>query len=248
MSRNIDYRVDDGVAMVHLNAPERRNALDPEMADELTAICAEIASDRTVGATAIFGRGKSFCAGAVRAVLERAGQDPADGDRWDELGRIYAAFTAFGELPVPTIAGVAGAAVGAGMNLALAADVRIVTDDALFLSGFLDIGIHPGGGHLHLLERSIGRSRAAAIGLLGAPVPGAQAVDAGLAWACVASDEIESAVLSLAAKAAADPALSRHNVASFRATVDGVPWASARAVERSAQMWSLRRRAQKEWS
>ncbi|GAA1015113.1 enoyl-CoA hydratase [Acrocarpospora pleiomorpha] len=231
------------VAVIRLHAPERRNALDPEMADDLVAACGIIARDESCGAAVIFGSGAGFCSGAVRDVLAHAGEDPAEEGRWDDISRIYHAFTAVGELPVPTIAALDGAAVGAGMNLALATDIRIVTANAMFRSGFMEIGIHPGGGHLHLLERQIGRGTAAAIGVFGADVRGSRAVELGLAWSCVTSAQLEEEALSLAARVAADPALARQLVLSFRMEASGVPWDSARHIERSAQMWSLRRRA-----
>ena len=88
---------------------------------------------------------------AERGHLDEVGQDPAEDRRYTSLGGIYRAFTRVGQMQVPTIAAVRGAAVGAGINLMLATDLRIVADDARLISGFLRIGLHPGGGHFGLL-------------------------------------------------------------------------------------------------
>ncbi|WP_407653009.1 enoyl-CoA hydratase-related protein [Baekduia soli] len=98
-----------------------------------------------------------------------------------------------------------GGAVGAGLNLALATDLRVVADDAKLLSGFLPIGLHPGGGHSALLARGVGRETANAMQLFGATVVGAQAVELGLAWAAVPAADVDATALALAATPAPTP-------------------------------------------
>jgi enoyl-CoA hydratase len=94
------------------------------------------------------------------------------------------------DAPIPTIAVVDGAVVGAGVNLPLACDVVLVSPDARFDPRFLDVGIHPGGGHLQLLRERVGRQGAAAWSLCGDQLTGEDAVTAGLAWRCLPSDEL----------------------------------------------------------
>ena len=91
-----------------------------------------------------------------------------------------------------------GAAVGAGLNLALATDLRIVSRTARLLPGFAQIGIHPGGGHFTLLNRVAGREAAAALGLFGEEVDGDRAVALGLAWAAYDDGDVQDRALALA--------------------------------------------------
>jgi enoyl-CoA hydratase len=240
----IRYEVTDGVAVVTLDAPARRNALTLPMAADLVAALDEADADERVGAVVI-GGGASFCAGADRKILSAAGEDPAADGHFTAIERIYQAFVRVGEVRTPTVAAIRGAAVGAGMNLALAPDLRVVAHDARLMSGFLRIGLHPGGGHFALLERAAGREAAAAMGLFDAQVSGTKAVELGLAWVAVDDTAVDEVAFELAARAAADPALARRTVTSFRRETGrpGVPWDLGVEIERSPQMWSMRRKA-----
>jgi enoyl-CoA hydratase len=241
---SIDRR-DGGVAVLSLNAPERRNALTVAMAGELVAACEELDADAAVGAVVVRGEGGFFCAGGDRGTLEAAGQDPADPEVYAGLGSVYRSFARVGELEAPTVAAVRGGAVGAGLNLMLATDVRIVARDAKIISGFIPIGLHPGGGHGALLGRTGVREAAAAMALFGERIDGERAAELGLAWAAVDDGEVEPAALELAASAGADPELARRTAASLR-TVLGpppLPWPAALELERASQMWSMRRKA-----
>lgn len=239
----VRYEVSDGVAVVTLDAPERRNALSVEMSQELIDSARAAEADPAVGALVVTG-GSHFCAGAVRSVLADTGRDPVEDGAYRSLETVYRAFTTIGEIGVPTIAAVRGAAVGAGLNLALATDLRIVSRTARLLPGFAQIGIHPGGGHFTLLNRVAGREAAAALGLFGEEVDGDRAVALGLAWAAYDDGEVLERTLALATRVAADPALARRTVGSFRRETapGGMPWDVAVELERSPQMWSLRRR------
>jgi enoyl-CoA hydratase len=142
------------------------------------------------------------------------------------------------------VAAVRGAAVGAGLNLALATDLRIVSRTARLLPGFAQIGIHPGGGHFTLINRVAGREAAAALGLFGDEVDGERAVSLGLAWAAYDDAAVQDEAMAIAGRVARDPALARRMVASFRRETapGGLPWDVSVELERSPQMWSLRRR------
>ncbi|KRE39527.1 enoyl-CoA hydratase [Janibacter sp. Soil728] len=239
----VNYAVTDGIATITLDAHERRNALSVEMSRELIDAARTAEADDSVGAVVVTG-GKHFCAGAVRGVLADVGSDPVEDGAYRDLETVYGAFTTIGTIGLPTIAAVRGAAVGAGLNLAMATDLRIVSTTARLLPGFAQIGIHPGGGHLSLLHRTAGRETAAAMGLFGEEVRGEQAVERGLAWAAVEDDVVEQTARDVAARVAADPQLSRRLVQSFRRETapGGLPWEVAVEVERSPQMWSLRRK------
>jgi enoyl-CoA hydratase len=237
------FEVTDGVAVVTLNAPQRRNALTPVMATELIATFDEVDARDDVGALVVRGVGRSFCAGGDVQTLTDAGRDPAAPDAYAGMGAIYDSFYRLGQVTAPTIAAVRGSAVGAGMNLLLAADLRIVARDVRLICGFLRRGIHPGGGHFVLLSRLVGREAAAAMALFGEEIDGETAVRLGLAWETHDDDAVEDRALELAARVARDPALARVTAGNFR-TETGPPqvsWEIATQFERPAQMWSMRR-------
>jgi enoyl-CoA hydratase len=240
----INVAVDQGVATITLDVPATRNALNPATSRELIAACDEIDADSSIGAAVVTGANGTFCSGAERDVLARAGEDPAEPERYRELGAVYEAFVRVGNLAVPTIAAVSGAAVGAGVNLMLATDLRIVAADARIIAGFLRIGLHPGGGHFTLLGRLAGREAAAAISVFGSEVSGARAAEIGLAWAATAAGDVLPTALDLARGPAKDPELARKAIASLRRELDapGLSWPVAVEMERGTQMWSLRRR------
>ena len=194
----IDLEITEGVAFITLNAPATRNALNNELADQFVAACDEADRDPSVGAAVIKGAGGTFCSGAERGSLDEVGRDPAEEGRYAALGGIYRAFTRVGQLEVPTIAAVRGAAVGAGINLMLATDLRIVAEDARLISGFLRIGLHPGGGHFGLLAGRAGAEAAAAAGIFGEEISGLRAVQLGLAWEALPAEQVEQRAAELA--------------------------------------------------
>ncbi len=235
--------VDGGVAVVTLNAPERRNALTPQMANELIATFDEVDARSDVGALVVKAVGKSFCAGGDIKTLTDAGRDPAEAGAYEGMSAVYNSFFRLGQVKVPTIAAVRGSAVGAGMNMLLATDLRIIARDARLLCGFLKRGMHPGGGHFVILSRLIGREAAAAMALFGEEINGEQAHELGLAWESVDDTAVEDRALELAQRVAADPELARVAVQNFRKET-GPPhqtWETAMQFERPAQMWSMRR-------
>ncbi|MGO4132703.1 enoyl-CoA hydratase-related protein [Janibacter sp. RAF52] len=240
----VQYAVAEHIATITLDAPDRRNALTVEMSRELIDAARTAEADPEVCAVVVTG-GRHFCAGAVREVLADVGRDPVEDTAYRNLETVYAAFTTIGTIELPTIAAVRGAAVGAGLNLALATDLRVVSTTARLLPGFAQIGIHPGGGHFSLLHRTTGsRELTAAMGLFGEEVRGERAVELGLAWSAHEDDEVEQAARDTASRVAADPELARRLVRSFRRETapGGVPWEVAVELERSPQMWSLRRK------
>ncbi|HET9720768.1 MAG TPA: enoyl-CoA hydratase-related protein [Solirubrobacteraceae bacterium] len=245
MADEVELRRDGNVAVLALNAPARRNALTVAMAQRMAELCDQIDADPEIGAVVVYGEGGYFCAGGDRGALSAAGRDPATPESFTGMGTIYNAFARVGTLEPPTVAAVTGGAVGAGMNLLLATDLRIVATDARLLSGFGPIGFHPGGGHLGLLASRGSRELAAALGLFGQRIDGREAVERGVAWAAVEPDDVLSTALELARTPAKDPALARLTTRSFRLTVGppALPWPAALEIERPAQMWSMRRRA-----
>ncbi|MCU1377622.1 MAG: Enoyl-CoA hydratase/isomerase [Acidimicrobiales bacterium] len=218
----IDHWVEDGVGRVHLNDPDRRNALSKELSDAL----AEAVASLDAGAIVLTAEAPVFCSGGVL--------DDLIAPRF-ALAESYAGMTALASAAVPTIAVVDGPAIGAGVNLPLACDVVIAGRGARFDPRFLDVGIHPGGGHLARLSQRIGRQGALALVLCGDTLTGEEAERAGLAWRCV--DDPLTLALTLARRAAGR---DRELVARTKATLDTLtddPF----ALELDAQQWSVDR-------
>ncbi len=142
--------------------------------------------------------------------------------------------------PLPTVAAVNGPAVGAGMNLALACDVRIAGTSARFDTRFVKIGLHPGGGHAWMLERAVGPQAAAAMVLFGHAVDGPRAVEIGLAWSCHDDDRLPAAAIEFAAGAGRAPVPL---LARAKDTLRAAPWQptfeDAISTEVAHQAWSL---------
>ncbi|CAJ1500070.1 enoyl-CoA hydratase [[Mycobacterium] burgundiense] len=200
------YSVTDRVALVTVNDPDRRNAVTDAMSAQLRAAVEQAEADTGVHALVITGAGKAFCAGADLSALGSAAEEG--------LLRIYDGFMAIGNCSLPTIAAVNGAAVGAGLNLALAADVRIAGPHANFDPRFQKLGIHPGGGATWMLQRGVGPQAARAALLFGMRFDAEAAVAHGLALQ-VADDPV-AAALELAAGPAAAP---REVVLATKATM-----------------------------
>lgn len=188
-----------GVAVITLNEPDRRNALTLDSSARLAELVAECEGDESVGAVVITGAPPAFCAGADLTALGEA--------REEGLRAIYAGFLAVAGCSLPTIAAVGGAAVGAGLNLALACDVRLAGPRARFDARFLQLGIHPGGGMTWMLQRAVGPQSATAMTLLGHIVDASEAVRIGLAFHMVDAghDELVAAAVAFATAAATAP-------------------------------------------
>ncbi len=171
---------DGPVRLLTLNAPERRNALDWPLLDELSEAVRTVAADDDARALVVTGAGKGFCAGANLANLFGDLDRPTDQMR-DHLMDVYASFLGLRDLTIPTIAAVNGAAIGAGLNVALACDVIVAGPHAGFGPTFAEIGLHPGGGCSWMLTERIGRGRATAALFAGAVIGADEALRIGLA-------------------------------------------------------------------
>lgn len=242
----VEYDVADGVATVTLENAERRNSLTPVMVDDLHDICDRLHHAPDVGAVVIRGAGGAFCSGLDREVIAVQSADPVSDAGVERAAHVYASFSRFGTVPMPVIAAVRGAAVGAGLNLALVTDVRVVADDARLLAGFTRLGLHPGGGFFSLAGRGAGREAAAALGVFGEELTGRRLYELGGAWRSVPDDSVEDVAFALAARCAADPDLARATVRSFRQSLGppALPHAVAVDLERAPQAWTFRRAGQ----
>lgn len=228
--------VTDGVATVALADPDRRNSLTLPMVTEIEDTFDRLEADPAVGAVVVTGDGTAFCAGADLSHLSSS----ADGSPEGGLRAIYEGFLRIGRSSLPTIAAVNGAAVGAGMNLALVCDVRLAAQRARFDTRFLQLGLHPGGGHTWMYRRIAGPQAVAAAVLFGEVLDGAEAERTGLVWRCVPDAELLPTAQAMAARAAAAP---HELVAKVKATIadmaDVADHAAAVDRELEPQVWSL---------
>ena len=225
--------VTDGVATLTLNNPDERNTLTAPMVAEILAAMDTIEGDPSIGAIVVTGTAPAFCAGASLGNLATASGN--------SLGTIYEGFLRIARSPLPTIAAVNGAAVGAGMNLALGCDVRIAARRAKFDTRFLQIGIHPGGGHTWMLRRIVGPQNAFATVVFGEVLDGAEAERIGLVWKCVDDDQLLIEAQKMAARAASVP---RPLLESVKKTIQDMAdvVTHPEAVERELvpQLWSTK--------
>lgn len=211
MTDRVLVQVDDHVAVITVNDPDRRNAVTGEISAGLRAAVDAAEANTDVHALIVTGAGKAFCAGADLTALGDATEDG--------LRSIYDGFLAVANCALPTIAAVNGAAVGAGLNLALAADVRIAGPAALFDARFQKLGIHPGGGATWMLQRAVGVQAARAALLFGMRFDAEAAVRYGLALE-VADDPVAAARELAAGPAAAPREVVLATKASMRATAN----------------------------
>lgn len=223
----------DRVATVTLNDARRRNTISLAMNEELVACIDALEERDDVGVIVITGAAPAFCAGADLADLA-ASSGPAN------LGNIYAGFLRVAHASIPTIAAVNGAAVGAGMNMALACDVIIAARSARFDTRFLQIGIHPGGGHTWRLRRITDQQTVMAMVLFGEQLDGDEAARVGLVWRTVDDDQLLSEATRFASRAAAAPTeLVRRTKKTILSLGTVTTSDAAVAHELAPQVWSM---------
>ncbi len=231
-SGEVRHLVIDGTGVLSLHAPKRRNALTLDMVEDICTAMAALEADETVHSVVVTGSDGSFCAGADLTALGTADA---------KVRRIYDGFLRIAESPLPTLAAVDGPAVGAGLNLALACDIRLATRRSRFITRFMELGLHPGGGHTWMLAHAVGQQTAAAMLLFGEELDGMQAEQAGLVLLCFDDEPaMQAYARRLGAKAARTPRpVIERTTATLRGTNSGT---RAEAVEHELeqQLWTLR--------
>ena len=225
--------IDAGVATITLNNPGERNTLTAAMVAEICSAMDRFEADESVHAIIVTGAAPSFCAGANLGNLAEA--------TGESLKTIYEGFLRVARSPLPTIAAIGGAAVGAGMNLALCCDVRLAGESAKFDTRFMQVGLHPGGGHTWMMSRLIGTQASMATVVFGEVLGGKEAERHGLVWKCVQDAELMSTARALASRAAAAP---RQLLIETKRTIQAMANVTSHdeAVEREliTQVWSTR--------
>jgi enoyl-CoA hydratase/carnithine racemase len=193
------------VALVVFDDPERRNAMTEAMGRALTNVVARLGADSTVRAVVLTGAGAAFSAGGDLAMLEdksRAGRaEPGEAARARNrafMRDFYRLFLSVRDLPCPSIAAIEGAAIGAGLAVALACDLRVAARDAKLGLNFAKLGIHPGMGSSWTLPQLVGPAHAADLLLSGRIIDGAFAERIGLVNRAVPRDTVLATALALA--------------------------------------------------
>lgn len=196
---------DDGVAIVTLNQPARRNALTLELKNALVEALKEVGGDREVRAVVLTGAGKAFCVGQdLGEHAESLRADPSHA--FDTVAQHYNPIVrSLVEMPKPVVAAVNGAAVGAGLGFALACDLRLAAEGASFATAFAGIGLTADSGLSASLVHAVGASRAGELMLLAEAFTAEQAREWGLVRAVVPAGELLESALELARRLAAGP-------------------------------------------
>jgi 2-(1,2-epoxy-1,2-dihydrophenyl)acetyl-CoA isomerase len=197
--------IEDGIAAVILDRPERLNALDHEVAAQLVAVLDRIERDPSVKVVTLTGAGRAFMAGGDLAEFHKAGENaPEVVNRL--IGQFHQILRCLRRMKAPVIAGVHGAVAGGGLGLALACDIVVAAADATFVPAYLRIGTNPDGGTTWSVTRLIGPRRALEWMMLGDPMNAETAAALGLVNRVVANDALAAEVAALARRIAAGPA------------------------------------------
>jgi enoyl-CoA hydratase/carnithine racemase len=203
------HEVKDGVATLTLNRPERLNALGGTLREDLFDAITRTAADRDVRVIVLTGAGKGFCAGGDVKAMNEAKEGGRERPLLDKIEPLRdRTLLAMRDAPQPIIAAVNGAAAGAGMNLALACDIRIASSAARFSQAFVKRGLHPDWGGTYFLPRIVGMARACELIFTGAVVDASEALRLGIVSRVVAPEELMATVYGLAAAIAAGPPIA----------------------------------------
>jgi len=204
---NILYEVDEGVATITMNQPDRRNALSLEMAEEIKDAVGSAAADGDVGTLVLTGTGKAFCAGGDVKSMAEGAELPVHETRERILSYYHTALSVR-DLDIPTIASLNGHAIGAGLTLALACDMRLAAERAKMGVTFIQIGLHPGMGTTYFLPRLVGLAKACELIFTAKVVDAREAERIGLVNAAVPAEELEEKTRELALAIAKGPSIA----------------------------------------
>jgi len=226
--------ISDGLATITLNRPDKLNALNNKLKQELVAAIRYVATAKN-GARCLLmtGAGKAFCAGAD--LSENASPDAG----WDAgaslIDTYHPILLELASLKMPIVSAVNGAAAGAGMSLAITADIVIAADTAYFLQAFINIGLIPDAGSTYILPRLIGESRARAMMMLGEKVSAQKAHDWGMVYSVVPEDHLSKTARTLAEKLSKGPTSALSNIRQLMATSSTNSFSAQLQAEAMAQ-------------
>lgn len=224
----------DGIATLTLNRADKMNAMSIALLMRIRDHLKTVIGASDVRCMVLRAEGKGFCAGLDLAAPRPTDLNPGDPD---EIMREYfmPVYTMLHELRVPTIAAVNGAAIGAGLSLAISCDIVIAGRSAFFKAGFPDIGLVPDTGASWLLNSRIGRERAMGMLLLGDRIPAEKAEQWGLVWQCVEDAGLDAAVDAAARKLSVGATMALHHIKLLMREVGSNTYRDQAVLEMDAQ-------------
>jgi 2-(1,2-epoxy-1,2-dihydrophenyl)acetyl-CoA isomerase len=189
----LEIEIDGQVGTLTLNRPDALNAMSPELIGELTTAAAWLADRAPIRALIITGAGRAFCSGGdvnwfKRGVTDEGVDLPSEVRRGAEA--LHNAIVDIRRIPYPVIAAINGPAAGAGMSLALSADIRIASEDAFLAIAYGRIGAAPDGGMTYFLPRVVGPAKALELALNDPNLDAKAALEAGLVTEVVPADQL----------------------------------------------------------
>ena len=194
-----------GVAWITLNRPEVLNACDIEVLQRLQEVLKEVSSDQSVRCVVLTGAGRAFCAGADLQSLKSRGSNVKLSLAEDLREGFNPVVMRIRTMDKPVIAMVNGVAAGAGMGLAFACDMRIMSDNARFVEAFAKVGLVPDSGATFFMPRLLGLSKALELAFTGEGIDAEEAEKLGAANRVVKPEELENCTKELAEKLARGP-------------------------------------------
>ncbi|MCR5978383.1 enoyl-CoA hydratase [Gordonia jinghuaiqii] len=199
----LTYSVTDGIGTITLNRPSRKNAFTLEMVDAWATALRSARTDPEVRVVLVTGSSGSFCAGVD---LEDFSQVTTTLGRFEVLqDRVHRVAAASLELDKPLVAAIDGVAVGAGMDMALACDIRLASTRARFCESYIRVGLLPGDGGAHLLPRIVGQARALELLWTGRWVDATEALELGIVTSLHEPDALADAAGALCRRLADAP-------------------------------------------
>jgi 2-(1,2-epoxy-1,2-dihydrophenyl)acetyl-CoA isomerase len=233
MSDEVLLEARDGVAIVTLNRPDRLNAMNDGLLDRLVEVLEEVASDPSVAAVVLTGAGRGFCAGGDLAAMAEGASDATPEARVTSLRRHTRAAELLREMSAVTIAAVNGPCAGAGLSLAMAADLRIAGESAVFRTAFLSAGMSGDFGGSWSLTQLLGTARARELYLFDERLDAARAEHLGMVSSVVPDAELVDSARALAKRLASSAPLAR---AGIKANLnDAVRLSFAEMLQREAE-------------
>jgi enoyl-CoA hydratase/carnithine racemase len=221
-------RPDNGVALLRINRPEARNALDDATRSALAQHCEKFAADDAVRCVVLAGSDKVFAAGADIKAMADAGA----AEMMLRAGEVF--WTAMRSFPKPLIAAVNGWALGGGCELAMVADIIVAGESAKFGQPEIKVGVIPGAGGTQRLTRAVGKFKAMKMLLTGDPVTAREAEAMGLVSEVVPDAETLERALTLARTIAALPPIATRKIKELVLTGGDLPLGAALSLERQA--------------
>ena len=232
---------DGKVGIITLDDPKLLNAMTAPMGDQFVAIIDEICLESEgLGAVVLTGAGRAFSAGGDLGFLKARGADTPSRNSVI-MRRFYERFLSIRRLPVPVVAAINGPAIGAGLAVALACDVRVAAADAKMGITFVQLGLHPGMGSTHFLPRLVGPQYASRMMLTGEIIQGEEALRIGMVAEVQPTGEetLEAAIKLATSMANAAPLAVRTCVRSIRMAQDeGLDRSLWREADAQAQVWN----------